>query len=946
REAPDEIPPEITSLPLEENVSQNSATIRWPTNESATSKVKYGTDPSNLDREAGSDDYVKVHKVNLTNLESDQQYYVAVISKDLSKNEVNTYDNLLSFFTEPEPDILPPEIGTPVVIDIKHNAATIQWTTNEPANTSIKWGTSVNYGVGSASDSEFLTDRAVILTNLVANRDYYVHIKCADIKGNVAEASENPIRFHTPISRDRNPPRITAGPYIENRTTKARRELTLGKNGEFIETVELTSEVTIEWSSDEPSDGYVLYGFTPDSLIYSEGSTDLKLEHSVTLTNLIPNTEYHYIVTSTDLGGNKVEKTRIIDKFRTPRVEDKKQPVIIEGPIVYFTERSASFEWVTDEPSNSIIYYGIADSVENGVRYRKTGSSDAVVRHNVVITNLIQGEEYIFVITSEDRSGNMVTFPTDYQGSLYKTLSVARSTQPPGGTGRFRTRLQADNTAPIIISPPSIVNKTATSVTIEWTTDEQSNSIVDYDTTQTYSLSKQSGSNVIDHSVTLTNLEPATTYNYRIGSTDINKNGPSYSLNAAVTTLAETDIIPPQIIAGPEITAITDKQATIIWETDEPSDSHIEFSLDSTFGVLDTISGAPETKTLAEDVTLHRITLTNLIPDTTYYFRVASVDLEDNGPTTSADKLFKTAAMPDVTPPQFSDTVRVVSSTDRTATINWWTDELSDSFVLFSDSASFQKRNALRKGTNYYDYDWENNIGSARDVIDHTITLTNLEPDATYIFTTGSVDKSNNVTHAPDMYLFKTSAAPDSISPEVPEISLITGGNNEAYIQWSAVPNAAGDLSGYNVYRKEGSQWQAIATQEKNTFYYDTGLENDTMYEYYITSVDNVYPPNESDSSISKSTTASADSVPSAPVILSPSEGALIENTLKPVISFQNSISSKDSLTYTIAIAYDSTFLNLAVYKTDISEGQTTTEYSLETALDNNTTCYCRIRGN
>ncbi len=937
RAAPDTIPPVILKGPIAMNVTHNSATIVWETDERTSSFVEFGTDSTSLGNKTGSADLIKVGRVSLTNLEPNTLYYVSVMSQDISRNEVNTRDRLYAFYTKAVPDTLPPDIiEGPIVVHTTENSALIKWKTNKQSNTIVEFGTDTTYNEGPVSNEENVRNHKFILTNLLPATEYFAYVRSIDLNGNVIETRDTPISFRTKKEKDRKKPKVIRGPIVTNLISS---ESSLGK---------ILSSVTIEWTTDEPSDGFVVYRFRKDSMTYSEGNSELTIDHSVNLTNLIPGEKYYYVVNSTDIDGNKNEKTRIINKLLTPVAADTTKPFIVEGPIVFTTERSASFEWVTDEPSNSFIYYGIADSIEAGARYEKYGSADLSRKHNIVITNLQPGEEYIFIITSSDRSNNVITFPTKYVGSLYRTLEEARTAQPPGGTGRFTTSSIRDDVAPIIISGPTVTNKSATNVTIEWFTDEQSNSIVEYGISEDYTLSKQSASNVVEHSVTLTNLEPSTTYNYQVSSTDINQYGPSLSLNSTVTTDAETDIIPPQIIAGPVVTSITDDQATILWETDEPSDTYIEFTLDSTFGILDTISGPPEIRILAEDVTFHQITLTNLLPDTIYYFRVASVDLEDNGPTFSADKYFRTYAIKDLIPPQIIDGPRVVSITNHTATIQWITDELSDSFVMFSDSASFQKRNALRKVTNYYENEWENNVGSAKDVTEHEITLTNLEPDVTYIYTAGSVDKSDNVTYAPDTYLFKTSASPDTTPPEVPEISFAVGGNNEVYIQWAEVPNAAGDLNGYNIYRSKGLEedYISIATQIKDTYYYDRSVKNDTSYAYYISSMDNVYPPNESGRSEPFLVKPNADSVATAPVISSPSKDAVISSTFRPTLIVQNSVSTRQPMTYTFAVAYDSTFLNLTVYKTGITEDQNTTSYAPQTELENYTQYYWRVRSN
>jgi len=51
-------------------------------------------------------------------------------------------------------------------------------------------------------------------------------------------------------------------------------------------------------------------------------------------------------------------------------------------------------------------------------------------------------------------------------------------------------------------------------------------------------------------------------------------------------------------------------------------------------------------------------------------------------------------------------------------------------------------------------------------------------------------------------------------------------------------------------------------------------------------------------------------------------------------------------MTYTFAVAYDSTFLNLASYKTNITEGENATSYAPQIDLENYTQYYWRARSN
>ncbi|MBI3193367.1 MAG: S8 family serine peptidase, partial [Ignavibacteriae bacterium] len=80
-----------------------------------------------------------------------------------------------------------------------------------------------------------------------------------------------------------------------------------------------------------------------------------------------------------------------------------------------------------------------------------------------------------------------------------------------------------DITAPVIsnVASSGITNSTAT---ITWTTDEASNSVVNYGLTTSYGSNASNASMVTSHSVALSGLTANTLYHYRVNSTDASSN--------------------------------------------------------------------------------------------------------------------------------------------------------------------------------------------------------------------------------------------------------------------------------------------------------------------------------------------------------------------------------------------------------------------------------------
>jgi len=92
----------------------------------------------------------------------------------------------------------------------------------------------------------------------------------------------------------------------------------------------------------------------------------------------------------------------------------------------------------------------------------------------------------------------------------------------------------ADNTPPVIKGVLALP-ETATKTVITWTTDEPSSSEVEYGKTAEYGLTATSDKLTTTHSVTLSGLEPDTTYYYRVKSKDSADNEASSTDNTFFT---------------------------------------------------------------------------------------------------------------------------------------------------------------------------------------------------------------------------------------------------------------------------------------------------------------------------------------------------------------------------------------------------------------------------
>ena len=103
--------------------------------------------------------------------------------------------------------------------------------------------------------------------------------------------------------------------------------------------------------------------------------------------------------------------------------------------------------------------------------------------------------------------------------------AVTEGPNEVAAAGLPRTIALDDITGPPDTTPPVISNVQATAITassanITWTTDEASNSVVEYGVTTSYGSSASNATNLTSHNITLSGLSGNTLYHYRVNSTD------------------------------------------------------------------------------------------------------------------------------------------------------------------------------------------------------------------------------------------------------------------------------------------------------------------------------------------------------------------------------------------------------------------------------------------
>ena len=261
-----------------------------------------------------------------------------------------------------------------------------------------------------------------------------------------------------------------------------------------------STSATISWTTNEASDTQVEYGTTTSYGSSSALDTNLITSHSQRLSGLTASTLYHYRVKSKDAAGNLANSSD-----QTFTTQDS--PGAISGTV--------------KNTSSNIPISGA--TVTDGTRSVTTD-----INGNYTISNVPAG---IYSVTAS---------ASGYQNSIQPGISVI-ATQTT--TVNFYLDPSIDITPPAI-SAISSSNINSTSATISWTTNEASDTQVEYGITPSYGSSSALDTNLVtSHSQRLSGLTASTLYHYRVKSRDAAGNLANSSDQTFTTSALDTSLI-------------------------------------------------------------------------------------------------------------------------------------------------------------------------------------------------------------------------------------------------------------------------------------------------------------------------------------------------------------------------------------------------------------------
>ncbi len=140
-------------------------------------------------------------------------------------------------------------------------------------------------------------------------------------------------------------------------------------------------------------------------------------------------------------------------------------------------------------------------------------------------------------------------------GGGYKGVNFWRAElHPPEVWDAIRTNNLGVFTSAPVIGNVSDDNVTSTSATITWTTDQSSDSVVEYGQDLSYGSSVANSTPIYFHTVVVNGLSPAMTYHYRVKSRNANNlQGVSGDFVFTTAAVSAADVIIESYLAGPTL---------------------------------------------------------------------------------------------------------------------------------------------------------------------------------------------------------------------------------------------------------------------------------------------------------------------------------------------------------------------------------------------------------
>jgi phosphodiesterase/alkaline phosphatase D-like protein len=325
---------------------------------------------------------------------------------------------------------------------------------------------------------------------------------------------------------------------------------------------------------------------------------------------------------------------------------------ITRQPTVTAQDHSAEISWGTNNQAATYVKYGTDKNNLDKESRHSGGARD----HRVVLSELQPGTTYYYQILTNDGQVRH-----EGQFTTKGTASASSGSTSTGGSASDDVR---------IIEGPNASVATTNSVELRWRTNNVAATDVKYGTDQNNPDQRAyTAGGAREHTARLDNLQSGQTYYFQILTRDgrvrhqgsftfqPNQTAQIQSQPVTTTTTAQTgqttqqsgggvlgtirDVVQGRTAANVNITNapvveyVDDNRAIIVWKTDASSSSTVRYGTDAR-SMNQTATGSWGDR--------HRVEISGLQPNTTYFFQVESATQQAAGNAAQQQSSFRTVA--------------------------------------------------------------------------------------------------------------------------------------------------------------------------------------------------------------------------------------------------------------------------------------------------------------
>lgn len=394
------------------------------------------------------------------------------------------------------------------------------------------------------------------------------------------------------------------------------------------------------------------------------------------------------------------------------------------------------------------------------------------------------------------------------------------------------TGIALDTTAPVV-SAVSASSVTQTGATVTWTTNESSDSQVEYGSSVSYGNSTTLNTSMVtSHSVALSGLSGGVTYHYRVKSKDAAGNLTT-SADNTFTTVTPPDTTAPSAPGTPTLSVVSSSQINLSWTASTDTVGVTGYRVERCSGST-TCSSYSQIAT----PTTNSYSNTGLSASTIYRYQVRAVDAAGNLSAYSAAASATTEAPADTAAPTIS-AIALSGISASGATVAWTTSESADTQVEYGLTTSYGNTTALNSSL----------------VTSHSATISGLSAGTSYHYRVKSKDAAGNLAVSGDNVL-ATQTLPDTTAPSVPTgVKVTPTSGSQIQVSWNAstdptgVGQAVSGVSGYQVFRGA-----TLVNTAASTAYLDSSLTPGVSYGYQVAAVDTAGNVSAKSASVSTTT--------------------------------------------------------------------------------------------